>query len=91
MSKKGIIPKINIDPIDKIVNERQEIEHKQKLLKEQRLEGKDNDDSAQASDIHRVAFNMPKYIYDTLNPKLKKQKITMTNYILTLIRKDIGE
>ena len=42
-------------------------------------------------DIHRVAFNMPKYIYDIINPKNRKQKITMTNYILGLIRKDIGE
>ena len=42
-------------------------------------------------DIHRVAFNMPQYIYDIVNPKNKKQKITMTAYIMRLIRKDIGE
>ena len=71
MSKKGFTAKTDIDPIDKIVNER---------VQEQN-EG----------DIHRVAFNMPKYIYDTINPKNKKQKMTMTNYILGLIRKDIGE
>ena len=71
MSKKGFAAKTDIDPIDKIVNER---------VQEQ------NED-----DIHRVAFNMPKYIYDTINPKNKKQKMTMTNYILGLIRKDIGE
>ena len=72
MSKKGIAPKQELDPIDKIV-----IEKKQEK----------NDDD----DVHRVGFNMPKYIYETINPKLKKQKITLTNYILNLIRKDIGE
>lgn len=71
MSKKGITPKQELDPIDKIV-----IEKKQEK----------NDE-----DVHRVGFNMPKYIYETINPKLKKQKITLTHYILNLIRKDIGE
>ena len=76
MSKKGITPKQAIDPIDKIVGA---------MGKEK--ETADGD----TADIHRVAFNMPKYIYDTIHPKLKKQKVTMTNYILGLIRKDIGE
>ena len=71
MSKKGITAKTSIDPIDKIVNEREQEQSQ--------------------DDIHRVAFNMPKYIYDIINPKNRKQQITMTNYILGLIRKDIGE
>ena len=71
MSKKGITPKVAIDPIDKIVSQREQ-------------------EKAQ-EDIHRVAFNMPKYIYDIVQPKAKKQGLTMTNYIMTLIRKDIGE
>lgn len=71
MSQKGIKAKTTIDPIDKIVKEREQ-EEKQ-------------------DDIHRIAFNMPKYVYDDIHPKIKKQKITMTTYIMGLIRKDIGE
>jgi hypothetical protein len=42
-------------------------------------------------EIHRFAFNIPKYLYNIVQPKAKKQGMTLTNYILLLIRKDIGE
>ena len=71
MSKKGITPKKQIDPIDKIVNQREQ-------------------ESIEAA-VHRFAFNIPQYIYDIISPKAKKQGMTLTNYLMYLIRKDIGE
>ncbi|MFN0200710.1 MAG: hypothetical protein ACKVTZ_04285 [Bacteroidia bacterium] len=55
-----------------------------------RIVSKREQEQAQ-EEIHRVAFNMPKYIHDIVHPKSKKMGMTMTNYILFLIRKDIGE
>lgn len=80
MSKRGITPKGQsttqaIDPVDMIVQKQ----------KEQANEEHDE------ADIHRVAFNMPKELYNYIHPRLKKKKITMTNYILSLIRKDLGK
>jgi hypothetical protein len=42
-------------------------------------------------DIHRVNFNMPKYLYELSREKTTKKGMTLTNYILGLIRKDLGE
>jgi hypothetical protein len=42
-------------------------------------------------DVHRVNFNMPQYLYELSREKTVKKGMTLTNYILTLIRKDLGE
>jgi hypothetical protein len=42
-------------------------------------------------DVHRVNFNMPKYLYELSREKTTKKGMTLTNYILSLVRKDLGE
>ena len=42
-------------------------------------------------DIHRVNFNMPKYLYELTKEKTIKKGMTLTNYLMMLVRKDLGE
>ena len=42
-------------------------------------------------DIHRVNFNMPKYLHDLVREKMQKKGYNLTNYLLSLVRKDLGE
>lgn len=42
-------------------------------------------------DIHRVNFNMPKYLYILTREKTTKKGMSLTNYLLGLVRKDLGE
>jgi hypothetical protein len=42
-------------------------------------------------DIHRVNFNMPKYLHDLVRDKMQKKGYNLTNYLLSLVRKDLDE
>lgn len=42
-------------------------------------------------DIHRINFNMPKYLYELAREKTTKKGMTLTNYLMMLVRKDLGE
>ena len=42
-------------------------------------------------DIHRVNFNMPKYLHDLVRDKMQKKGYNLTTYLLSLVRKDLGE
>jgi Na+/phosphate symporter len=79
MSKNRFGPKQEItqqpDVVEQIINQQK---RKEKM---QESEG----------DIHRVNFNMPKYLYELSREKTTKKGMTLTNYILGLIRKDLGE
>jgi hypothetical protein len=67
--------KKEVDAVEEIINAQK---RKEKM---QEAEG----------DIHRVNFNMPKYLYELSREKTVKKGMTLTNYILGLIRKDLGE
>lgn len=75
MSKNRFTPKTVIDDQPDVV---EQIIKKQK---QRELEG----------DIHRVNFNMPKYLHDLVRDKMQKKGYNLTNYLLTLVRKDLGE
>lgn len=42
-------------------------------------------------DIHRVNFNMPKYLFELAKDKMNKKGYNLTTYLLNLVRKDLGE
>ncbi len=42
-------------------------------------------------DIHRVNFNMPKYLFELTKEKMNKKGYNLTTYLLNLVRKDLGE
>ena len=39
----------------------------------------------------RVNFMMPRYLYDMMKDKLKRRGDKMSNYLLAMVRKDLGE
>ena len=39
----------------------------------------------------RVNFMMPRYLYDLMKDKLKRRGDKMSNYLLAMVRKDLGE
>jgi hypothetical protein len=41
--------------------------------------------------IHRVNFNMPKYLFELTKDKMNKKGYNLTTYLLNLVRKDLGE
>jgi type III secretion system FlhB-like substrate exporter len=42
-------------------------------------------------DIKRINFNMPVYLHDLAQDKIRKKGYNLTTYLLTLVRKDLGE
>lgn len=60
----------------------------EEIIKQQKLKEKIE---TSEGEIHRVNFNMPKYLYEMTREKTTKRGMTLTNYILMLIRKDLGE
>lgn len=39
----------------------------------------------------RVNFLMPRYLYDMMKDKLHKRGDKMSNYLISLVRKDLGD
>lgn len=75
MSKNRFAPREVIDSQPDVV---EQIIKKQK---QKEMEG----------DIHRVNFNMPKYLHDLVRDKMQKKGYNLTNYLLSLVRKDLDE
>ncbi len=75
MSKNRFAPKEVID------NQPDVVEQIIKKQKQKEMEG----------DIHRVNFNMPKYLHDLVRDKMQKKGYNLTNYLLSLVRKDLDE
>jgi hypothetical protein len=42
-------------------------------------------------DPQRVNFMMPRYLYDMMKDKLRKRGDKMSNYLIGLVRKDLGD
>jgi hypothetical protein len=76
MSKNRFAPKEAI--VDTQIDVVEQIIKKQK---QKEMEG----------DIHRVNFNMPKYLHDLVRDKMQKKGYNLTNYLLSLVRKDLDE
>ena len=47
--------------------------------------------TAQTNDPQRVNFMMPRYLYDLMKDKLHKRGDKMSNYLISLVRKDLGD
>jgi hypothetical protein len=75
MSKNRFAPKEVID------NQPDVVEQIIKKQKQKEMEG----------DIHRVNFNMPKYLHGLVRDKMQKKGYNLTNYLLSLVRKDLDE
>jgi hypothetical protein len=45
----------------------------------------------ETNDPQRVNFMMPRYLYDMMKDKLHKRGDKMSNYLIGLVRKDLGD
>ncbi len=45
----------------------------------------------ETNDPQRVNFMMPRYLYDLMKDKLHKRGDKMSNYLISLVRKDLGD
>ncbi len=46
---------------------------------------------AETNDPQRVNFMMPRYLYDMMKDKLHKRGDKMSNYLISMVRKDLGD
>lgn len=40
---------------------------------------------------HRITFDMPMYLYEIMKEKMEQKGDTMRNFMVTLIRKEVGD
>jgi hypothetical protein len=84
MSKNVILPKKKpIPPTENIED-----------LIIQKMESKTTELAAEedmGGDPQRVNFMMPRYLYDMMKDKLKRKGDKMSNYLIGLVRKDLGD
>ena len=74
--KKSVLPTENIE--DLII----------KKMENQVVATEEEDDM---DNPQRVNFMMPRYLYDMMKDKLKRRGDKMSNYLLAMVRKDLGE
>jgi hypothetical protein len=86
MSKNIIMPKKKLEP-SKTENIEELIIQKMSASS-QNTEGVEDDD---IDNPQRVNFMMPRYLYDIMKTKLKKKGDKMSNYLISLVRKDLGD
>ena len=75
MNKNRFVPKLEAD------NQLDVVEQIIKQGKQKEAEG----------DMRRVNFNMPKYLHELAQDKIRKKGYNLTVYLLSLVRKDLGE
>jgi hypothetical protein len=89
MSKNLILPKkkkvelANVENIEDLIIQKMET---QKAEIEENTEGLDDEDNPQ-----RVNFMMPRYLFDMMKGRLKRKGDKMSNYLISLVRKDLGD
>jgi hypothetical protein len=89
MSKNLILPKkkkaelANVENIEDLIIQKMET---QKAEIVENTEGAEDEDNPQ-----RVNFMMPRYLYEMMKGRLKRKGDKMSNYLITLVRKDLGD
>jgi hypothetical protein len=89
MSKNPILPKkkkaelANVENIEDLIIQKMET---QKAEIVENTERSDDEDNPQ-----RVNFMMPRYLYEMMKGRLKRKGDKMSNYLITLVRKDLGD
>jgi hypothetical protein len=89
MSKNLILPKkkkaelANVENIEDLIIQKMET---QKAEIVENTEGPEDEDNPQ-----RVNFMMPRYLYEMMKGRLKRKGDKMSNYLITLVRKDLGD
>jgi tRNA splicing endonuclease len=89
MSKNLILPKkkkaelANVENIEDLIIQKME-NPKAEII--ENTEGGDDEDNPQ-----RVNFMMPRYLFDMMKGRLKRKGDKMSNYLISLVRKDLGD
>lgn len=86
MSKNAILPKskkLEIAQTDTNIEDLIIRKMEQTIVEEPQTE--------ETNDPQRVNFMMPRYLYDMMKDKLHKRSDKMSNYLISLVRKDLGD
>lgn len=86
MSKNAILPKskkLEVAQTDTNIEDLIIRKMEQTLVEEPQTED--------TNDPQRVNFMMPRYLYDMMKDKLHKRSDKMSNYLISLVRKDLGD
>jgi hypothetical protein len=86
MSKNVILPKskkVKMTPKETHIEDLIIRKMEQTVIKEVQQE--------ETNDPQRVNFMMPRYLYDIMKGKLHKRSDKMSNYLISLVRKDLGD
>ena len=87
MSKNPILPKkkkIEPENIEDMIIRK--MENTAPVMVEAEVEEDDSPGNPQ-----RVNFMMPRYLYDIMKDKVKRKGDKMSNYLIGLVRKDVGD
>jgi hypothetical protein len=90
MSKNPILPKKKKAELANVENIEDLIIQKMETQKAEILENTEGDDDEE-DNPQRVNFMMPRYLYDMMKGRLKRKGDKMSNYLITLVRKDLGD
>jgi hypothetical protein len=94
MSKNLILPKKKKAELENIENIEDMIIQKMEHQKEGITPNISSDiieEDIEEENPQRVNFMMPRYLYDMMKGKLKRKGDKMSNYLITLVRKDLGD
>lgn len=86
MSKNAILPKskkLEVAQTDTNIEDLIIRKMEQTIVEEPQTE--------ETNDPQRVNFMMPRYLYDMMKDKLHKRSDKMSNYLISLVRKDLGD
>ena len=87
MSKNPILPKkkkVEPENIEDMIIRK--MENTAPIMVEAEVEDEDSLGNPQ-----RVNFMMPRYLYDIMKDKVKRKGDKMSNYLIGLVRKDVGD
>lgn len=86
MSKNPILPKSK-----KVVMTQKDTHVEDLIIRKMEQTVLEEVQPEETNDPQRVNFMMPRYLYDMMKDKLHKRSDKMSNYLISLVRKDLGD
>ncbi len=86
MSKNAILPKSKKLEVTQTTTNIEDL-----IIRKMEQTVAEEPQTAETNDPQRVNFMMPRYLYDMMKDKLHKRSDKMSNYLISLVRKDLGD
>ena len=86
MSKNTILPKSKKLEIAKTTTNIEDL-----IIRKMEQSTSEEPQITEINEPQRVNFMMPRYLYDMMKDKLHKRGDKMSNYLISMVRKDLGD